>query len=246
MLTAVRCTWSGFILVWKKLLVISIIAQIYPLAQSLSMSSILGSGWESVTVFSLSCWKSLTQWGRTFRLALGTIKAGDAQGEEDRQILPASKCCWISICHASLYFCGEGYEHDLIVFSASLRCISATTLCGNSSTCRISPKMILCSDFSFCSFSWRVSLVVRISMHSYIAPATLNSLTFWGLSLSWFIQLLQTINSSARTNFLLAFVIFICSWILGLGCAGGLMGGGGFNKSYDLSLSMQVWSPRGI
>ena len=53
---AVRCTWSGCILIWKKLLVMSMVAQIFPLAQSLSMSSIWGRGWLSDTVFSFSWW----------------------------------------------------------------------------------------------------------------------------------------------------------------------------------------------
>ena len=52
--TAVNCMSSGCILAWKKLLVMSIVAQIFPFVQSFRMSSTLGSGWELMTVLEFS------------------------------------------------------------------------------------------------------------------------------------------------------------------------------------------------
>ena len=53
-LTAVKCMWSGCIQVWKKLLVMLMVTQIFPLAQSVRISLICGIGCESVTMFSFS------------------------------------------------------------------------------------------------------------------------------------------------------------------------------------------------
>jgi hypothetical protein len=47
---------SGCILIWKKLSVMSIVAQIFPLAQSFRMLSTLGNGCELTTMLAFSCW----------------------------------------------------------------------------------------------------------------------------------------------------------------------------------------------
>jgi len=118
--------------------------------------------------------------------AFGMINAEEAHGKEDRQMQPASRCCFIKICHASLYFRSDGYDLDLIVFSTSLMCISATTSQGSLFACGISSKISLYSFFNFFSHAFSCSCTTNISRRSQTAPATLNSLTSSGFNLAFF------------------------------------------------------------
>ena len=172
----------------------------------------------------------MTQRGRTFGFAFGTIKAGEAQGEEDGRMRPASKCCCIRVLQASLYLHGEGYDRDFIVFSASYNFIDAYMFVGRSLTCGIGSKTSLKSFRASASCFARDSAVARISIRSRIAPATLKSSVTCGQRDRFLNQLLQTSMSSANISFLSAFVSASCSCKRGLGGGGGEMVGG-FNKS---------------
>jgi hypothetical protein len=44
---------------------------------------------------------------------------------------PASTCCWISVAHASLYFCGVVYNLVVISFDVSLSLMRQTTSSGS-------------------------------------------------------------------------------------------------------------------
>lgn len=128
--TAVNSTSSRCMGVWKNELVMSIVAHIFPFAQSFRILSIRGSGCESVTVFLFSCRKSFTHRGSMVGSAFGTINAGEACGEAEGQILPASKCCCINVCHASQYLRRHAYVHVLMGSSARFSLIRANTVRG--------------------------------------------------------------------------------------------------------------------
>ena len=103
--TAVKCISSGWTLVWKNELVISITLQILPFTQSARISSIRGSGWESVTVFEFKARKLFTRRSSMRVSALGTKKVGDACAELEGRIRPASR-----------FFVGSGWPTLLCIF----------------------------------------------------------------------------------------------------------------------------------
>ena len=106
--TTIRWISSGCTLVWKNELVISRWLQIWPLAQSASMSSTWGRGYESRTMLEFSTWLSFTQWGKMVESIFGTRKEGEADDELEGRIHLASSWCFSKIHQASQYF--QGFE----------------------------------------------------------------------------------------------------------------------------------------
>ena len=68
----------------------SIVAQIFPFAQSVRISSTRGIVQLSGTVLAFSSWKSQTHRGSTVLSAFGMMKDGEAYGDEDGRIKPDS------------------------------------------------------------------------------------------------------------------------------------------------------------
>ncbi|EDQ98875.1 uncharacterized protein LACBIDRAFT_318600 [Laccaria bicolor S238N-H82] len=95
-----------------------------------------------------------------FGFALGTINAGEVHREDDRHIRPASRCCCIRICQASLSFHGEG-----------------------SSMCGIGSKISSKSDLILVSHFQRASSLASISMCSHTMSTTLKGATVLGTPL---------------------------------------------------------------
>ena len=75
--------------------------------------------------------------------AFGIINAGDACAELDGRIWPASRCCWISVAHASLYLRGVLYDRVVKVLVASFSFILQYTSVGKSSRWGIGAKTSL-------------------------------------------------------------------------------------------------------
>src|ERR1700678_3086326 len=98
----------------------SMVAQIFPLAQSANMSSTRGRGHLSGTVFSFNWRYAQTQRGIGVGSAFGTMNEGDANCEEEGLIKLESRRCWISRAKLSRNCWGILFYRGAMVLYASL------------------------------------------------------------------------------------------------------------------------------
>lgn len=88
------------------------------------------------------------------------INAGDACAELEGLMKLASRCCWIKVCHTSLYLHGQGYDQVLIDFVGSINMICAWMSVGNLLTCGIGSKISLNCSLSLASCQASTSALI--------------------------------------------------------------------------------------